>query len=291
MSGLRLTISVDDGHPLDLRVADLLDRHGLQATFYVPVVNDEGPPVMTAAQVRQLAQRFEIGSHTRSHRFLTTLDDAPARSQVVDGKHALEEWLGAPVQGFCYPGGRYWRRHVAMVRAAGFAYARTTQNLRLDAGSHPYRMPTTLQFYPHPRSVLARNLLSQGDPLTRLPGFMTAMSCRDWLERSYRLLAVAAARSGVFHLWLHTLDLERLGLWTALDCFLARAAERVPPASCLTNGRLAGDLAACPDASISCVPVAQPPAAAARPRAVSPRLLADRPAAAHPSTPSENNAT
>jgi hypothetical protein len=292
MSSLRLTLSVDDGHPLDQRVADLLDRHGLQATFYVPGVNDEGPPVMTAAQVRQLAQRFEIGSHTWSHRFLPTLDDVTARSQVIDGKRALEDWLGTPVQGFCYPGGRYRRRHMVMVRNAGFAYARTTQNLRLDAGSQPFRMPTTLQFYPHSRSVLMRNLLSQGASLKRLPGFMTTISGKDWLERTYRLLALAASRGGVFHLWFHALDLERLGLWTALDCFLARAADRVPPAARLTNGQLAAELAACPNAAISRAPVAQPLAAtAANPRAVSTPLLAERSAAAHPSTPSESNAT
>lgn len=264
MNGPRLTLSVDDGHPLDLRVADLLERHGLQATFYVPIQNDEGPPVMSAAHVRRLAQRFEIASHTLSHRFLATLDDDAARAQVVDGKHALEDALGAPVQGFCYPGGRYRRRHVAMVREAGFAYARTTQNLRLDAGRLPFEMPTTLQFYPHPRAVLARNLLSQGNRVARLPGFLAAMSGDDWLERSYRLLALAGSHGGVFHLWFHTLDLERFGLWTALDCFLARAAERVPAAARLSNGALAAEpgLGAGPQA-FSREPAAPPPEATA----------------------------
>lgn len=264
MSGLRLTLSVDDGHPLDLRVADLLDRHGLQATFYVPIRNDEGPPVMSAAHVRRLAQRFEIASHTLSHRFLATLDDGAARAQVVDGKRALEDLLGAPVRGFCYPGGRYRRRHVAMVREAGFAYARTTQNLRLDAGRLPFEMPTTLQFYPHPRTVLVRNFLSQGKRVARLPGFLAAMSGDDWLVRAYRLLALAGNHGSVFHLWFHTLDLERLGLWTALDCFLARAAERVPVAARLVNGALAPE----PDMpagaqAFSREPAAPPPAATA----------------------------
>lgn len=264
MSGLRLTLSVDDGHPLDLRLADLLDRHGLQATFYVPIRNDEGPPVMSAAHVRRLAQRFEIASHTLSHRFLATLDDGAARAQVVDGKRALEDLLGAPVRGFCYPGGRYRRRHVAMVREAGFAYARTTQNLRLDAGCLPFEMPTTLQFYPHPRAVLARNFLSQGKRLARLPGLLAAMSGDDWLARAYRLLALAGSHGSVFHLWFHTLDLERLGLWTALDCFLARAAERVPAAARVSNGTLAAE-PGMPDGAqaLSPEPAAPPPAATA----------------------------
>ncbi len=265
MSALRLTLSVDDGHPLDLRLADLLDRHGLQATFYIPIANAEGPPVMSAAHVRRLAQRFEIASHTFSHRFLARLDDEQAWAEIVEGKQALEQILGAPVQGFCYPGGRYRRRHAAMVCEAGFAYARTTQNLRLDVGSRPFEMPTTLQFYPHEPAVLTRNLLSQGDRLMRLPGWMAAMACNDWLQRAYRLLALAAERGGVFHLWLHTLDMERLGLWTALDCFLARAAERVPQAARLSNGMLAAELSRAPDLPPPVAPAAHhraaPPAA------------------------------
>ena len=32
-----ITTSWDDGHPLDLRVAELLAKYGLQGTFYVPM--------------------------------------------------------------------------------------------------------------------------------------------------------------------------------------------------------------------------------------------------------------
>jgi peptidoglycan/xylan/chitin deacetylase (PgdA/CDA1 family) len=31
-----VTISVDDGHPTDLRTVDLLHKYGLTATFYIP---------------------------------------------------------------------------------------------------------------------------------------------------------------------------------------------------------------------------------------------------------------
>jgi hypothetical protein len=32
-----ITTSWDDGHPSDLRVAELLIKHGLRGTFYVPM--------------------------------------------------------------------------------------------------------------------------------------------------------------------------------------------------------------------------------------------------------------
>jgi len=154
-------MSIDDGHPSDMRLAAMLQRHALRATFYVPIRNSEGPPVMTAAQLRALDSTFDIGSHTLEHRFLATLDARAARRQIGDGKAALEDMLGHAVQGFCYPGGKYQPVHCQMVRAAGFTYARTTQNLRVDAGALPFEIPTTLQFYPHARVVMARNFLSQ----------------------------------------------------------------------------------------------------------------------------------
>jgi len=56
---LVFSLSVDDGHPLDLRIADRLVRHGLRASFYLPIRNAEGAPVMTAKPgVRSMRERL-----------------------------------------------------------------------------------------------------------------------------------------------------------------------------------------------------------------------------------------
>ncbi len=238
MSGLRVTVSVDDGHPLDLKVAALLARHGLRATFYLPVINREGPPVMSAAQARALAGRFEIGAHTLSHRFLAGLDASTAWREIHDGKRALEDQLGQPVEGFCYPGGRYRRTHVRQVQAAGFRFARTTQNLCIDAGMHAHELPTSAQFYPHSRTVWLRNFVSQRDWRKRSPALLPALREADWLPRLLALLALAKARGGVFHLWLHAIDIEQLQLWQPLDRFLAQLAASTPPEQRVANGEL-----------------------------------------------------
>ncbi len=282
MSGLRVTISVDDGHPLDLRSAALLARHGLRATFYLPRSNREGPPVLTDVQARMLAQGFELGSHTLSHCFLTRVDERRAWQEISAGKRALEGGVGQPVQGFCYPGGRYRRLHVRQVQAAGFRFARTTQNLRIDAGDQPFEMPTSAQFYPHPRTVWLRNFLSQRDWAPRAPALLALLHEADWLLRLYRLLALAEARGGLLHLWWHSLDIERLGLWSALDRLLAAIAARVPPPQRLANGEVFSAAAMPP-------PAAQPPLAAGLPVALAPRAAPDAPQ--RPSTPSGNNAT
>jgi len=67
-----VTISVDDGHPLDIRTAELFTRYGIAATFYVPARNPERR-VLTPPQLREIAQHFEVGSHTLNHLPLTTV--------------------------------------------------------------------------------------------------------------------------------------------------------------------------------------------------------------------------
>src|SRR5579872_1997329 len=91
---LVITTSWDDGHPADLRVAELLERHQIQGTFYVPTTNSEGHPVMRPNEVAQLAQRFEIGGHTQSHVILTRLAPDIAVEQIRTNKSWLEELLG-----------------------------------------------------------------------------------------------------------------------------------------------------------------------------------------------------
>jgi peptidoglycan/xylan/chitin deacetylase (PgdA/CDA1 family) len=114
-----VTFSVDDGHPSDLRTADLLRKYDLKATFYVPAQNAERP-VMAHYQVRDLARSFELGAHTRNHLRLTGLPEEKAKAEVLEGKMWLEDLIGSPVTSFCYPGGKFNSRIVDIVEQAGF---------------------------------------------------------------------------------------------------------------------------------------------------------------------------
>jgi peptidoglycan-N-acetylglucosamine deacetylase len=81
-----ITTSWDDGHPLDLRLADLLRKYGLPATFYIPLANDL--PVLTRPQVRELSADFEVGAHTVYHSDLLTIPEGAARREITDCKTA-----------------------------------------------------------------------------------------------------------------------------------------------------------------------------------------------------------
>jgi len=233
------TFSVDDGHPSDMKMANLLSMHGLPATFFIPIVNDEGQEVLPPHLIRELGQAYEIGSHTFSHCFLNTVSLAQAKLQISGGKSILENVLGRRVDGFCYPGGRFRQEHAALVESAGFTYARTTMNLCFDAGVDCYRIPTSCQFYPHDRGVYFRNFASGGRWRHRLNGLSVALSRKAWTKRLYGLFDHAHARNSVFHLWGHSRDIDRLNAWDELTEFFAYVQGCVPVANRLSNGQLA----------------------------------------------------
>ncbi len=233
------TCSIDDGHPSDMRTAELLQKHGLSGTFYVPIRNCEGDAVLADDKIRELGRQFEIGSHTFDHRYLKKIDIWQAYHQINDGKKRLEDVLGERVNGFCYPGGRYTRRDVELVKACGFTYARTTMNLCFAVGTQPYEMPTTLQLYPHDRAVYIRNFAGSGHWLRRAEGLRLALQHADWLRRLYAMFDHACRHGATFHLWGHSKQFDELNAWRDIDAFFAHVAMHVERRNRINNEQLA----------------------------------------------------
>lgn len=234
---MRVTTSWDDGHPSDRRVADLLARHGLAGTFYVPTRNSEGRPVMTEAEVRALATGFEIGGHSVDHVVLTRLEPDELARQIGQNRAWLADALGRAPEGFCYVQGRYNAAVKRSVAEAGYRYARTTRNLTSDPGRDRFELSTTVQFYPHARTVYLRNF-ARRPALSRLPSLAVLLK-GDGLERRVEsLTSLCSEEDDCFHLWGHSWEIDDLGLWEALDRTLARIAATRPRS--VTNGEVAG---------------------------------------------------
>src|SRR5262249_48737758 len=141
-----ITTSWDDGHPLDLRVAELLHKYALPGTFYVPMT--AANETMTAAQLQELSLAFEIGAHTLHHNVLTAATEQQASREITDSKSWVENATGSPCLMFCAPGGKYGTQHLKMIRKAGYLGLRTVE---LMSVGFPRRkggillMPTTVQ--------------------------------------------------------------------------------------------------------------------------------------------------
>ena len=159
-----ITFSFDDGHPNDLKLAKLLKKYSLKATFYVPVQNSENP-VMNASQIRKIqSMGFEIGSHGLTHRRLTRITFEEARKEVFESKEMLEKMLGEKVKGYCFAGGKYQKRHLALPTEAGYLFSRTTRLLRQNHPIEGKLMHTTMQYYPLSTFGYLRHITRRPNP-------------------------------------------------------------------------------------------------------------------------------
>ena len=133
-----VTTSWDDGHPLDIRLAEMLERYGISGTFYVPFSYDRFP-VIAKEELRALrAMGMEIGSHTLTHPNLTKLRRHQALHELVESKNILEDTVGEPIVSFCYPAGKFNSIVRSWVIEAGYKLARTTLAFRIDRNFDPY---------------------------------------------------------------------------------------------------------------------------------------------------------
>jgi len=236
MSGpLIVTTSWDDGHPADMRVAEMLARHGLGGTFYVPNRNSEGRPVLDVADIKALSSGFEIGGHGRDHVVLTGLSRADVRVQVSQNKAWLEDLLGRRLRGFCHIRGEWNVMTADEIRAQGYAYARAVTGFHASTGRDPFAVPTTMQFFAHGAVPMLRHLIRRGPSLRRLRLACVALGQRDLPGRVEAMAAACLSGGGYFHLWGHSWELEEHGLWEPLDRALGVLASLRGEARFLTN--------------------------------------------------------
>jgi peptidoglycan-N-acetylglucosamine deacetylase len=211
------TTSWDDGHPLDLRIADLLSKHDLPGTFYVPMRNTR--PLLPKGAVRDLATRFEVGAHTLNHVDLTSIDDAAARAEIADSKRWVEDTTGRPCTTFCFPMGKFGRRHVAFVHDSGYRGARTVELL---STAPPRRqggvaiLSTTVQAHSHRPGTYFRNIAKRG-AFRNLPNLFLHARRSNWLHTAEAILEKVLLHGGVFHLWGHAWEIEEENQWWQLE--------------------------------------------------------------------------
>lgn len=126
---------------------------GLPATLFVPtgfIDGTHGSPLSTAprlppcswSQLRRMqAEGLAIGSHSRSHRNLRTLDDDAIDADLAAARARLREELGVDDVPFCYPQAKVsgaaeqvvrWHHRVAVVGGG----------TRVDPAT-PWRVPRT----------------------------------------------------------------------------------------------------------------------------------------------------
>jgi peptidoglycan/xylan/chitin deacetylase (PgdA/CDA1 family) len=235
-----VTTSWDDEDRSGLRVADMLNRHGLRGTFYVPTGRLGNDPFFSPADLRTLsAAGFEIGAHTVSHAILTEVGPEELKHEVGDCKGELQRILGAEVTMFCYPKGRFNAEVMSAVEHAGYRGARGTQMLASTSAFPRFAMPTTVQAYPHCRSNYVRNLIRLGAFGALFESVPDLIGFDGWLELGKKRFDRVMRHGGIWHLYGHPWEIEKLGLWEQLGEMLQYVSNR-SGVEYVTNGQLQG---------------------------------------------------
>jgi len=154
-----VSLTFDDGYySAYSKGLPILDAAGIKSTFYTitTLVGDTLDGYVTQSQLQALYKNgHEIGNHTRTHPFLSTVSPTQLTSEVTGAQQDLQGWGYNPTT-FAYPyddyGGSSTSAVVAAVKASGVRGARdsdyggynnsTTFPLLLDSMPSEYDLGT-----------------------------------------------------------------------------------------------------------------------------------------------------
>ena len=132
-----LTLSYDDGVEQDIRLMEILDQHGIRATFNLNsgCWAQEGT-VYPAGQIHRRMSKsqvekvyanpnHEVAAHCLTHASLTEISPAEIAHEVLADRENLEAMFGGIIRGLAYPFGTFSDTVVDALKATGVAYART----------------------------------------------------------------------------------------------------------------------------------------------------------------------
>lgn len=227
------TTSWDDGSVLDLKIAHLLDARGMKGTFYIPkeFQNSGGKYSaydrrLSEDEMRILAKTHEIGGHGLVHQSLTDMSLELAHKEIWGSKEWLDATVGTSTRMFCFPNGRFNQELQRMVHNAGYKGARTTRKLSFELPQEPYGMNVSVLINPYPlRRIDADHIYWRRalDSLSTYRGLYFSypeLWRLSWQSMARALFKRAYREGKYFHLYGHSWELERYGMWSELASFL-----------------------------------------------------------------------
>ncbi len=150
-----IILSFDDGWKDQFIYAfPILKKHGYIATFFVFTNSIDHKSFFSLDQLKEmLAAGMNIGSHSRTHPYLTQIANQDDLWREISGsKKTLEDLLGIRIHEFAYPFGQYNDAIVAMAKKAGYRSARGDYFTGVQSADRLFELsalnaPTTLDLF------------------------------------------------------------------------------------------------------------------------------------------------
>ena len=127
-----VTLSYDDGVVADLRLMEILDRHGIKATFNINSGLFGCGTRLPEETIKEkyVASAHEIAVHGYKHLALSALEAPALIMEILEDRKNLENLTGAPVTGMAYAYGDFDDRVVSLLADCGISYSRTVTSTR-----------------------------------------------------------------------------------------------------------------------------------------------------------------
>lgn len=208
-----LTLSYDDGVEQDIRLIDIMKKHGLKGTFNINsgLYAPEGKVYPEGTIHRRMSKSMaldlyrnsgmEVAVHGLTHPFLEQLPENLCTYEVLQDRINLEEDYGTIVRGMAYPFGTYSDSVVDTLRQCGIVYSRTVESTeKFTIPTDWLRLPATCH-HKNPRLMeLARQFAEVTGKTNRGPA--------------------------LFYLWGHSYEFEADDNWNVIEEFAAYIGGR-----------------------------------------------------------------
>lgn len=124
-----VVLTFDDGYDdFFANAYPVLKKFNFPATVFLIADKVETPAYLWRYQIIEMLDSglITFGSHSISHPILTELSEKKATEEIAGSKKKLEEFLGIPIEFFCYPVGQFNEKIRQMVIDTGYLGACAT---------------------------------------------------------------------------------------------------------------------------------------------------------------------
>lgn len=202
------TLSYDDGVLTDVRLGELMKKHGIAGTFNINagMYLDEDSDLIKPTRRLKLSEAiefykssplFEVATHGYMHPSLALVPTPYSVYDIINDRRELEKQYGVMVRGHAYPNGSVSQDIVDILKTCGIVYARTTKStLGFDLPDEWLRLNPTCHHNDPELFELCNNFLNEE------VGFSHPVK--------------------LFYVWGHSFEFEKKGNWDIIETLLEK---------------------------------------------------------------------
>ncbi|HEY7115531.1 MAG TPA: polysaccharide deacetylase family protein [Tepidisphaeraceae bacterium] len=165
-------ITFDDGWRDSVEIGgSTLQEHGCSAIVFVTTGFLDRPHFLSRQELARLdADVFRVGSHAKTHRMLSLLDDTEIRAELSDSRKCLEDATGREVDAISIPSGAVDRRVRRIAAECGYRFLFDSEVRVNRRGDSPM--------------AIARVALMNTTPLSTFRRYVTQRITRERVRRA-----------------------------------------------------------------------------------------------------------